>query len=201
MIARKTMIKKIFTITMLITAYGAYAMDEATQIALDKVHAEPITTPDQLQDLITISSQMFNKIYEKSPLEIPGQERYSQKRQGGERFQQLVSKKNRKDTFFYIGETKIGGVATHLDETNPKRVILDKGGYCGQPEQSKIFLLATMQFIKSAYPQAETVWCATPKNNEGSANMARMGGYKESEFMDDLHDAQFSQGWERSLKQ
>ena len=185
------MIRKMFTIASLVAACGVHAME--------KVSVEIITTLEQLQEGINLSSKMFDEVFEKSPLEIEGQARYS-KEHRAIRLQQLLSKQNRHDAFFKQGEEKIGFVATHADETKPGRVILDKG-FLGKPENRKIVGSAMLQFIKSNYPEAQTVWCATPKQNAGSDKLVVPAGYTKSEFMDDLHDGQFCQGWERSLSE
>jgi hypothetical protein len=211
------MVTRIFISTLLITS-AIHAMDDdassrpssiTTQmlVAMNdrardsrSITIQEITTEQELQELIDFSSTMFDAIYDKDPLS-EAQQNYSYNHRK-ERLQQLLTipSEERHDIFVVLNDKRIGGVATRQDKQDPTRVIIDKAATDITPEAKKIMLGTVLQFIKKTYPKCTKVWTSVQKGHEGSEDqLTKFGGFAKSDYMDELHDPQFSQGWELNL--
>lgn len=186
--------KKYALLLIILVVHSCYSMENVEQ----KLIIYPITKPEELKKGCSLTIKMYDETFAKHSKLTP-EEKSLLDEYCFNKPENLLKVSNRKDAFLISNEEIFGFIASHLDEKNPTRIILDSVYLAGEKPNLDIIQIM-LGYITKQYPTATEFWAAIIKKNEPSSQLLISQNFIPSDYMDTLHPPTIFQGWERKIQ-
>ena len=165
------------------------AMDDA------KFKVVEIATPEQIHKGMELVTAMHAKALGVTSLsEVVDKNAYL-KEKIDQLTERILTTKDEQYAHVYNKDKLSGFIALHIEE---KRIMIDTMAYADEKEALDVFK-TIVAFLKESQKDAKSLWTVIRKENTFLAKFLYAFEFKESLFMDKVHNPKVYQGYERAL--